>query len=312
MNAHRALDVVVVEDDPATRTILASSVRELGHRCRSAADAGEAWRLLGESSADVVVSDWNMPGESGVDLCRRARAADGDERYTYFVLMTGAYDRARLLEAMDAGADDFQRKPIDLDELEAKLVSAGRVVSLHRRLCERTQSLRQDSLLSWRAARTDALTGAGNRLQLDEELAALASRGARYGRRCSIAMCDVDWFKAYNDRYGHLAGDEALRRVADAMRGHLRAGDALFRYGGEELLVVLHEQSLGDAAIAMERVRREVERLAIPAGRGGGPLTISVGVSELDPAASPSEWLARADAALYRAKGAGRNRVETD
>lgn len=308
----RRLDVIVAEDDPPTRSAVVKAVRALGHACRPAANGVEALRLHGEHPADVIVSDWDMPGISGVELCRRTRVVDDETPYVYFILMTGYGDRDHLLEGMEAGADDYQKKPIDLDELEARLVSATRVIGLQRRLADRTACLRHDSRRFYVASRTDGLTGTGNRLRLDEDLEAMGARAQRYGHSHAIAMCDIDHFKAFNDCFGHLAGDEALRRVADAIRASLRSGDALYRYGGEELVILLPEQSLDDAATAMERVRAAVEALAIPSGRGEGVLTMSIGIARLEGGhdVPPVEWLDRADEALYRAKRGGRNRVE--
>jgi two-component system, cell cycle response regulator len=305
------LDVLVVDDDPHARDGLARAIRSFGHRCRVAEDGEAALRKMTEARADVVISDWDMPGMSGAELCRRTRAAADDAPYTYFIFLTGFDDREHLLAGMAAGADDYQRKPVDLDELEARLVSAARVVELHNRLASRTEELRCDSKRFYAASRTDPLTGAGNRMRLEEEAAALLSRAQRYGHRCSLAICDLDFFKSYNDTFGHIAGDEALRRVAEAIRSHLRASDSLYRYGGEEFVVLLVEQTLGDATCAMDRLRAEVERLGLPSPATGGVLTVSAGVAECDPTTdhTTTEWIARADAALYAAKARGRNRV---
>jgi two-component system, cell cycle response regulator len=307
----RPLEVLVVDDDPITLTGLARAVRSFGHRCRVASDGEAALRSMAEAHVDVVISDWDMPRMTGAELCRRTRAAADDAPYTYFIFLTGFDDREHMLEGMAAGADDYQRKPVDLDELEARLVSAARIVELHNRLASRTEELRHDSKRFFTASRTDPLTGAGNRARLDEEASALLSRAQRYGHRCSLAICDLDFFKSFNDAFGHVAGDEALRKVAEAMRANLRSADALFRYGGEEFVVLLVEQPLPDAACAMERLRAEVERLGLPCPATGGILTVSVGVAEVDPATdhTTAEWIARADAALYAAKARGRNRV---
>jgi len=310
--AHMArLEILVVDDDAATRDGLSRAIRSFGHACRAATDGFDALRQLEERPADVVISDWNMPGMSGPELCKRTRSAGDEAPYTYFIILTGLHDREHLLAGMEAGADDYQKKPVDLDELEARLVSASRVVELHRRLATRTAALRHDSTRFYAASRTDALTGAGNRLRLNEELEALISRAERYGHKCSLAICDLDYFKSFNDQLGHVAGDEALRQVAEAMRKNLRSSDALYRYGGEEFVVLLIEQPLSDAVCAMDRMRAEVERLALPSPRTGGSMTVSVGVAEIDPTKdrTPADLVARADAALYAAKARGRNRV---
>lgn len=309
--AAASLDVLVVDDHAATRSGIAKAVRGLGHVCREAVDGDDAWQMLEAVRADVVISDWQMPGLSGPELCRRLRAASADAPYTYFILMTGYHDRAQLLGAMSAGADDFQRKPVDVDELEARLVSASRVVALHRRLAAQTSALRRDSATLFAASRTDALTEVGNRLRMDEELATACARAQRYGHRYSLAICDLDRFKDYNDARGHLAGDRALREVSAALSRCLRRGDSVYRYGGEEFVVLLPEQDLLEATLAVERIRAEVEGLAIAAP--ASVLTLSAGVAQLDAVDdSPATWLGRADEALYAAKAAGRNRVRTN
>jgi len=312
MTPSKKLDVLIVDDDPATRVLLGRAVRDLGHDARTAEDGDAALKTLRTRAPDVVITDWEMPGMTGAELCKRIRDEQEDEApYTYVILMTGHGDADRLRDGMKAGADDYQKKPIELDELEARLVSAARVVSLHGRLAERTKELRRDSRRFYALSRTDALTGAGNRLALHEEIEQLRARAARYGHRYSIAMADVDLFKRYNDAFGHIAGDDVLRRVTETIKGQIRTSDALYRYGGEEFAIVLAEQSLDLAVPAIERVRRAIEALAI-AAPDGGVLTVSFGVAELGPDDTTAEdCLKRADAALYRAKEHGRNRVES-
>lgn len=313
--AGAALDILVVDDSAASRHAMELAIRALGHRCRAASDGLEASRLLAQHPADVVISDWEMPHMNGAELCRLIRQAEKNGHYTYFILLSAFHDRLHLLEGMAAGADDYQKKPVDLDELEARLVSAARVVGLHRRLAERETILRRDSSRYRTASRTDALTGAGNRAHLDEELAAAWSRAQRYRHRFSLAILDVDHFKELNDCLGHLAGDEALRQVVEATRKALRTSDSVFRYGGEEFVVLLPEQTLADAISAVERVRAQIAATKIAASkRGGRVLSVSGGVAELDfeRDASVADWLARADAALYAAKANGRDRVESN
>jgi len=305
------LEVLVAEDDQASRETLQKAVRMLGHECRAARDGLDAWDMQQEHCADVILSDWRMPRMNGLELCRRTRAAENNGHYTYFIFLTGLDDRDHLLEGMAAGADDYHGKPIDLDELQARLTSAARVLSLYTTLEEKNRSLRRESQQSFRLARIDALTEVANRLRMNEDIQAIWSRAKRYGHRCCAALFDIDWFKSYNDRFGHLAGDEVLRKIAGAIKKDLREGDGLYRYGGEEFLVTLPEQSLDEAKRAMERVRLEVEQLAIPSATGQGVVTISIGVASLGPAdESPEAWLRRVDDALYKAKTHGRNCVE--
>lgn len=309
----RPLRVLVVEDDPDARAMVADALLSLGYECRVAGDGDEGWEAYCADPPDVVLSDWNMPCVDGIELCRRIRESAREGPYTYFIFMTALGDKEHLLRGMRAGADDYQRKPIDLDELEARLASAGRVIALNRLLADTNAALRSDRQELFREARVDALTGVGNRRRMDEDLAAAWERASRYRERYSIGLCDLDHFKRFNDRYGHLDGDEALRRVARAIRETLRKADGLYRYGGEELLVLLPEQGLSEAAMVMDRVRRAVERLAIPTDTERGVMTISVGVAQLsgEHDADVEGWLERADAALYEAKSQGRDRVAT-
>jgi diguanylate cyclase (GGDEF)-like protein len=309
-----SLKVLVVDDDPDTRDAVEQAVRSLGHSCALACDGVEAWDMYGADRADVVISDWMMPRMTGVELCRRIRGEDPARPYTHFIFITGNGDKAHSVEGMRAGADDYLVKPIDIDQLETRLEVARRILTRQKDLRASNLVLLEDSQRARLAARTDPLTGAANRFALSEDLQALAARAVRYRHRYCAALIDVDEFKAYNDAFGHLAGDEALRTVAHAIHHQLRRGDGFYRYGGEEFLVILPEQSLVEAAAGMGRVRRAVEHLEIPhAPVTGAPfVTISVGIAAFsgDLAESIDDWLRRSDAALYAAKDRGRNRVE--
>lgn len=306
------LKVLIVDDDELARDQLERSVMRLGYPCRSARDGREAWEMHQEEPADVILSDWQMPRMDGLELCRLTRVAEGEGAYTYFIFTTSYVDKDHYLRGMEAGADDYQVKPVVLDELRARFVSARRVIDLYRKLAEKNASLRRDSQRAYRDARIDSLTQVSNRMSMDEDVGVIWSRAKRYGHRYSISICDIDWFKAYNDNFGHLAGDDVLRHVAQTIKEVLREGDGLYRYGGEEFVVLLPEQSLAEAACAMDRVRAAVERLGISSNEAGGVVTLSAGVAELDLSvdASQHDWLRRADEALYRAKERGRNRVE--
>ncbi|MFN8634036.1 MAG: diguanylate cyclase [Chloroflexota bacterium] len=304
--------VLVAEDSALTRTMLQNALTTMGHECLVAVDGEQAWKQFQESGADVIISDRLMPGMDGLELCRRVREHPGVP-YTYFVFLTALVHKSEVLEGMHQGADDYLTKPLDLDELRARLIAADRVTSLHRRLAEQASALERSNQALFEIARTDPLTGLGNRLAMTETLSSLHSVAARYDRPYALALCDLDRFKPYNDALGHLEGDHALQTVSGILRETIRESDSLFRYGGEELLVLLPEQTLDSAELAGERLRRAVAlaSLAHPYNPPFGIITLSVGIAAFDgrERCDFDAVIAEADAALYEAKRAGRNRV---
>lgn len=304
--------VLIAEDDAVSRLVLRSAVERLGHECLAADDGLQAWEVFDGLEIDVLISDWLMPGLDGADLCRRVRAAERST-YTYFMLLTALDDRQHYLAGMQAGADDYLTKPLDREELQVRLLSAARVTTLHRELAEKNVELERLNSALFQNARTDTLTQLGNRLRLRGDLQVLQGRVERYGHTYCLALVDIDDFGAYNEHYGHVAGDEAIQAVARTITQHRRSGDGVYRYGGEEFLVILPEQTLETASMGMDRIRRAVERLAIPhAGKNPpGVLTMSVGIAMLH-TGEEGTWdtvLRDADGALTRAKQSGRNRV---
>ena len=234
--------ILVADDDSTSRRIAQAVVRSLGHDCESVSDGAEAWDAFRSCPPDVVLSDLMMPGLTGLDLCRKIRAhASGGS--TYVILVTSRGALTQILEGMGAGADDYLIKPLDPDALEARLIAASRVTALHRQLArQRTELEALNDILTF-IARRDPLTGLRNRRALEEDLDQLEARVARYGHRYCMALLDVDHFKAYNDAYGHPAGDKILQAVAAQLGAHIRGGDALYRYGGEEFLCIFPEQT---------------------------------------------------------------------
>jgi two-component system chemotaxis response regulator CheY len=295
------MQILVADDDRTSRLLVRASLEKLGHDADLVADGEEAWGLYRASGADVLITDRVMPGMDGLELCRRVRA-ESVGSYTYIVLMTGVADRGDVLAAMEAGADDYLTKPVDPFDLQAGLVAAQRVTGLHRQLERYRSELERLNADLADLARRDALTGLGNRLRLDEDLAQLHWRCARYAWTYSLAVCDLDHFKAHNDEHGHLAGDEVLRQTAGALRATARRGDGVYRYGGEEFVVILPGQDHARGMAAGERLRQAVGEAT--------PVTMSVGVAAfVEGDDDPSAVLRRADEALYRAKEGGRNRV---
>jgi diguanylate cyclase (GGDEF)-like protein len=297
--------VLVADDDPGSLLVARAAVERSGHDCLTAADGDQAWALYLEHQPDVVVTDWMMPGLDGLALCRAIRVRE-QELYTYVVLLTSQGSRDDVLAGLEAGADDYVTKPLDPFVLHARLLVARRITTLHADLAHYRKVLSLQ-------ARTDPLTGLHNRLKLSEDLEQLHLRSQRYAEQYSVAMCDVDNFKSYNDIYGHQTGDLALRAVAAALLGSVRKSDAVYRYGGEEFLLVLPQQSAAGAKALMERALDAVRDLAIVhAGDTSGQLRLSAGISSfsLEHPVDANDLLGEADAALYAAKAAGRNRVE--
>lgn len=305
--------VLIAEDDSVSLLILRRAIEKLGHECITSEDGEQAWQIYKETpNVDVIISDWMMPGVDGLELCQRIRAKE-KEGYTYFIFLTALGGKEHLFEGLEAGADDYLSKPLDREELQFRLISASRVTSLHRRLAEQNDQLEELNGQLADQARTDTLTGLGNRLRMQEDLESLDARKERYGQRYCVVLCDIDFFKPYNDTYGHLAGDEVLRRVSEAIKSHCRSGDVAYRYGGEEFLIVLPEQARESGIIMAERLRRAIEGLEIPHGARKSPeaVTISAGVAAAagKDQKTAEALLREADEALYKAKEAGRNGV---
>ena len=308
------MKLLIAEDDRTSRLVLQKTLEHLGHQCYPATDGAEAWRLFVEHSPDVVIADWNMPGIDGVDLCRRIRESQKDQGYTYFIFLTALTDKEHARQGMAAGADDYLKKPFDRADLELRLVAAERVTALHQKLAHQKDELEKMNRLFYLQARHDPLTQLGNRLRLREDMEKLRACSARYGHTYALALCDIDHFKKYNDFYGHPAGDEVLQMVAHTLSTNCRSEDGVYRVGGEEFLLVLPEQALENAAIAVDRMREALFHQAIPhnALNPAGVLTFSGGVAAQERGEPPRDLatlLRAADRALYLAKRSGRNRV---
>lgn len=304
------MKILVVEDDAVSAKIVCKRAETLGHDTETLRDGQEAWlRLSGPSDIDVVISGWYQPGLNGRELCQRVRERAG--RYLPFIFLTAAGDRETQLEGMRAGADDYLVKPLDLHDLHLRLIAAERLTRLHRRSEAQADELRRLNSKLYDQSRHDIVTGVPNRLRLEEDASQLYEQAVRLGLGYSIAMVDVDHFKRFNDTWGHQRGDDVLRAIAHAMARSARAGDQVYRYGGEEFVVVLQTDDPVVASQITERVRKAVEELGIAHPSPEGRVTVSLGVATMNAHAlrPVQDVLARADAAMYRAKREGRNRV---
>src|SRR5579875_180588 len=299
------MKILAAEDNPISQTMLRSMLTKWGYQVVTAGDGDEAWRILQCADAPrMAILDWMMPAQDGVEVCRRLRAA-GQESYTYVLLLTARSDAQDLVEAIDAGADDYLTKPFNSSELRARLRAGRRIVDLQEQLLEAQAALRE-------RATHDGLTGLLNRSAIMEILRQELARAAREHQPFSILMADLDHFKEVNDVYGHLAGDEVLREAARRMKSSIRCYDSIGRYGGEEFLVVLPGCDAVEAWLLGERMREAICSELIRVNGVPYPISCSVGCATQPTAVGyDADALIRlADAALYGAKHSGRNRTE--
>ncbi len=307
------MKILVAEDDAVSRFMTVKALEQLGYTCTATSDGLEAWERFGREGFDVVISDWMMPRVDGIELCRRIRASE-HRRYTYFVILTALAEREFRLTGMRAGADDYLAKPLDREELMLRLVAAERVTRLHRKLEDQTLELERLNREFFESGRKDPLTGIANRRRMQEDISAFEVLVQRDPQCLSVALFDIDHFKRYNDTYLHVSGDDVLRRVAGELSRHVSDSDGIYRFGGEEFLVML-KKPLAVAEAHVEDMRAAVEACGIPhvASPDAPIITVSAGIAEVDlSGATPFiDAIRAADEALLRAKREGRNRVVT-
>jgi diguanylate cyclase (GGDEF)-like protein len=297
--------VLIADDDRVSRRLLEASLTRWGYEVVVTCDGVEAWEVLqGADVPPLAIVDWMMPGMDGVAVCRKVRQR-GQEPYIYLLLLTTKGRKENLIEGLDAGADDYLTKPFDPHELQVRLRTGKRIVTLQAELIEARESLRIQ-------ATHDALTGVWNRRAIIEMLSSELARSIREGLPVAVVIADLDHFKRINDTYGHVAGDAALCETVGRVRALLRPYDAIGRYGGEEFLIVLPGCTSPDALRLAERLRIGISQEPVKLPEGAIEITSSLGVAASDAIPSPdvTALIRAADTALYRAKAAGRNRVE--
>jgi diguanylate cyclase (GGDEF)-like protein len=296
---------LIAEDDVVSRQMLQTLLEKWGYEVVAAPDGTVAWEILQKlDSPTLAILDWMMPGVDGTELCRRIRRMD-DRNYIYVILLSTKDLPEHLIEGMEAGADDYLVKPIQSAEFRARLSAGNRILDLHGQLLDAQEALRDK-------ATHDPLTGLWNRSATLDAFERDLSRAQRESAPLGVLMADLDYFKRINDTYGHDAGDEVLRQVAKRMLSAIRTYDTLGRYGGEEFLIVAPGCDAEATALLADRIRRCIAADPVCTGKSLLPLTLSIGTAISDNHCREASLLIRAaDQALYRAKNAGRNRVET-
>lgn len=321
--------ILIVDDSADSRVLVKRLLEKNGFsEVITAETAFAAFDVLGmdrpacaSTRIDLILMDVIMPDMDGIEACRLIKANRCLKDIPVIVIT--ASDITETLErAFTAGAMDFITKPVKPLELKARVLSAlkikyeidqrkAREAELVKVLEELENANRELSRLS----SLDGLTGIANRRHFEQIYDMEWRRAARTGSELSVLFLDLDFFKYYNDTYGHQEGDDCLKQVAAAASRVLkRPGDLLARYGGEEFVVILPETSIAGAAEVAEAIRKAIERCNIPhsASPVAPHVTVSVGVAggRVTQEDKPSDFVARADKALYEAKHSGRNRVK--
>ena len=310
------IKILLINEDLRELRLLADKMLEQGDTVYTARDGGEGLKLVINEKPQMIISDWRASPLDGARFCKTLRSLEFG-RQIYVILLTSVKNEEVLLQAFDAGADDFIVNPVQDRVLAARIHGGKRVIQLQKDLAREQEETRRcvsELAIANRRleimAMTDSLTNIPNRryafTRLDEEWAIWL----RTGRPLTVMVLDLDHFKAINDSLGHAIGDQILVHTVKTIRATLRSSDVVCRLGGEEFIVIASNTDVTAANLLAERVRTTVERHQIETINLRKPLTISVGIAVSNAqAANGNDLLDQADQALYQAKGAGRNRL---
>jgi two-component system cell cycle response regulator len=297
--------ILLIDDRPASYERIAAMLKE-EHTPEVECDPNDALFHAAEGRYDLVVVSLALENFDGLRLCSQLRSLDRTRNVPILAIAEGE-NNARLVRGLEIGVNDYLMRPIDKQELLAR-------VRTQIRKKRYTERLRDNVQLSIEMAITDPLTGLYNRRYMESHLGSLMEQAATRKKPLTVLVLDIDYFKAINDTHGHDAGDDVLREFAVRIKKSIRGIDLACRYGGEEFVVVMPETDLAVATMVAERLRRRIatEPFPIQQNARSVEVTISVGISALAANDSAANILKRADRALYRAKSDGRNRVVPD
>ncbi|HPR08252.1 MAG TPA: diguanylate cyclase [Denitromonas sp.] len=310
------MKVLLIEDTVTSATIVSAQLAKLGLESVHARDGEAGLEIFKQSRPDLILLDVIMPGLDGFEVARRIRLLEKDGDWTPIIFLTARTSDKDLERGIEAGGDDYLVKPVSEIVLAAKVRAMQRLAQMRLSLLVLTRRLDDANRELKRLTSVDGLTGIANRRCFDESIAREWQRSRRNRLPLSMLMLDVDFFKQYNDRYGHQTGDECLKAVANCLQSELkRPADLVARFGGEEFVVILPETNVVGAKRVAEAMRNALESLKLPHDKSAVSdyVTASVGVTTVypspDDAGTIADMLEAADKALYLAKRAGRNQV---
>jgi len=298
--------ILIVDDRVSSYERLSSMLADQ-HAVEVEPNPNEALFRVAEGNYDLVVVSLALENYDALRLCSQLRSLDRTRNVSILAITDGE-DDTRMNRGLEIGINDYLTRPIDKNELQAR-------VRTQIRKKRYTERLRDNVQMSIELAITDSLTGLYNRRYMESHLTTLVEQAATRGKPLTALVLDIDYFKAINDTHGHDAGDDVLREFATRIRKAIRGIDLACRFGGEEFVIIMPETDMAVATVVAERLRRRIasERFSIQQGASAIEVTISVGIATLDTADdTAASILKRADQALYRAKRDGRNRVVAD
>lgn len=305
------MKILLVDDSKTIRVIIERFVVEWGHEVIHSDSGLQALEYIPHHPVDLVIMDVEMPGMDGFETTRRIRALPHIDWFP-IIFLSAKIDDASYIRAIDSGGDAYLVKPINPVHLRMMIVSMERIYTVRVQLQKMQRELQLANQELQRLSLHDGLTGLANRRYFDQMLEKEYCRAKREHSPLSLIICDVDYFKRYNDSYGHAAGDRCLCQVAQAIRTTVqRPGDLPCRYGGEEFTVILPQTDLAGVQVLAEKIRDAVWWLNLPhqASEVAPRVTLSLGAATYTGQyATPDALLKAADDALYRAKAQGRNR----
>jgi two-component system cell cycle response regulator len=291
------LTVLVIEDHPDQRDLLAIVLQREGYRVVTAANGIEALEKLDQEEVHIALSDIMMPKMDGFELIKKIRS-NVALKHIYLILITARIQEGDRVRGLDLGADDYITKPFSFSELLARVRVGSRVVQYQQHLEYQTQ--------------TDSLTGLFNRRAFEKKVSEEFERAKRYGHALSVLILDIDNFKSVNDTYGHHGGDATLVKISETLRDKTRQSDFPSRYGGEEFVLLLPETDQESALRVAKKIHEQIRSTTFGTAAKPFLLTVSIGLSSTS-ITDYSDWhqmLEDADRALYKAKDNGKDRVE--